>query len=119
MAIEGLYTSTGEDATVRLFVSSTFRDMDAGCEELIKRVFPKLRRLCKGRGLAWTDVQSPTEEQVERGELLPTCFAEIRTLSAIFHRVARRTIRVDSEASFPKPLSTATLGSLITQQPAL
>ena len=32
---------------VRVFVSSTFRDMFAEREELIRRVFPRLRKVCE------------------------------------------------------------------------
>ena len=38
--------------SVRVFVSSTFRDMQAEREELVKRVFPQIRRLCEQRGVA-------------------------------------------------------------------
>src|SRR5215510_2236828 len=41
---------------VRLFVSSTFRDMQREREELIKRVFPEIRILCHKRGLIWSEV---------------------------------------------------------------
>lgn len=45
----------GERA-IRIFVSSTFRDMQAEREELVKRVFPQVRRLCELRGVAWSEV---------------------------------------------------------------
>ena len=32
---------------VRVFISSTFRDMQAERDELVKRVFPQLRKLCE------------------------------------------------------------------------
>jgi len=35
---------------IRVFVSSTFADMHAEREELVKRVFPELRKLCEARG---------------------------------------------------------------------
>lgn len=69
-----------QDRAIRVFVSSTFRDMREEREALIKRVFPQLRKLCNERGVAFTDVDlrwGITEEQAERGEVLPTCFAEI------------------------------------------
>jgi hypothetical protein len=37
---------------VRVFVSSTFRDMQTERDELVKRVFPGLRMLCVVR---WDD----------------------------------------------------------------
>ena len=66
--------------TVRVFISSTFRDMHAEREELVKRVFPQLRKLCEERGVGWTEVDlrwGVTEEQAQRGEVLPICLAEI------------------------------------------
>jgi len=41
---------------LRVFVSSTFRDMAAEREELAKRVFPKIRRLCESRDLLFTEI---------------------------------------------------------------
>jgi tetratricopeptide (TPR) repeat protein len=61
-------------------VSSTFRDMQAEREELVKRVFPRLRRLCEERGVAWSEVDlrwGVTDEQKAEGAVLPICLAEI------------------------------------------
>ncbi len=41
-----------EQRVIRVFVSSTFRDMQAERDELVLRVFPQLRRLCEERGVA-------------------------------------------------------------------
>jgi hypothetical protein len=65
---------------VRVFVSSTFRDMQAEREELIKRIFPQVRRLCEARGVAWAEVDlrwGVTDEQKAEGAVLPICLAEI------------------------------------------
>ena len=35
----------------RAFLSSTFRDMQEEREELVKQIFPQLRRLCQSRGV--------------------------------------------------------------------
>src|SRR6476661_10942703 len=66
--------------SVRVFVSSTFRDMQAERDELIKRVFPAIRRLCQQRGVAWSEVDlrwGVTDEQKAEGDVLPICLAEI------------------------------------------
>ena len=42
--------------SIRVFVSSTFRDMQEERDELIKRVCPQLRQLCESRGVAWSEV---------------------------------------------------------------
>lgn len=65
---------------VRVFISSTFRDMQEERDILIKKVFPELRRRCRERGVEFVEVDlrwGVTEEQTERGEVLPICLAEI------------------------------------------
>jgi nephrocystin-3 len=65
---------------IRVFISSTFRDLQEEREELVKHVFPKLRKLCEERGVAWREVDlrwGVTEERAERGDVLRVCFAEI------------------------------------------
>ena len=72
---------------VRVFVSSTFRDMYDEREELTKYVFPELRRRCKERRVEFVDVDlrwGVTEEQAERGEALPICLAEIHKTRPYF-----------------------------------
>jgi len=48
---------------IRVSVSSTFRDMQFERDELVKRVFPRLRKICENEGLRgakWTfDGASP------------------------------------------------------------
>lgn len=68
------------DRLVRAFISSTFRDMQAERDVLVKRVFPELRRICRARGVEFVEVDlrwGITREQSERGEVLPVCLAEI------------------------------------------
>ncbi|MEJ7831657.1 MAG: tetratricopeptide repeat protein [Nocardioides sp.] len=65
---------------IRVFVSSTFRDMQPEREELVKRVFPQVRRLCEQRGVAWSEVDlrwGVSDEQKAEGAVLPICLAEI------------------------------------------
>lgn len=66
--------------SIRVFVSSTFRDMQAEREELVKQVFPQLRRMCESRGVTWSEVDlrwGVTDEQKAEGAVLPICLAEI------------------------------------------
>ncbi len=66
--------------SIRVFISSTFRDMQAEREELVKRVFPELRRRCEERGVAWSEVDlrwGVTDEEKAEGAVLPICLAEI------------------------------------------
>jgi hypothetical protein len=41
---------------IRVFISSTFRDMQEEREALVKQIFPLLRRLCESRGVTWGEV---------------------------------------------------------------
>jgi len=72
---------------IRVFVSSTFRDMQAERDELVKRTFPQLRRLCEQRGVAWSEVDlrwGVTDEQAAEGAVLPICLAEIERTRPYF-----------------------------------
>jgi hypothetical protein len=72
---------------LRVFVSSTFKDMQAERDELVKRVFPALRELCDARGVAWAEVDlrwGITDEQVAEGRVLPICLEEIRNCRPYF-----------------------------------
>jgi len=72
---------------IRVFVSSTFRDMVEEREQLAKRVFPALRKLCESRGVVWGEVDlrwGITEEQSQRGEVLPICLDEIHRCRPYF-----------------------------------
>ena len=65
---------------IRVFVSSTFRDMQDEREELVKRIFPAIRHLCEQRGVAFSEVDlrwGVTDEQKAEGAVLPICLAEI------------------------------------------
>jgi hypothetical protein len=68
-----------ENRVIRVFVSSTFRDMQAERDHLVKFIFPQLRKLCEQRGVTWGEVDlrwGVTQEQAERGEVLPLCLAQ-------------------------------------------
>lgn len=72
--------SDGGATLIRVFVSSNYRDMGADRDELMKRTFPSLRRLCASRGVTWDAVDlrwGITDEQKAEGQVLPICLAEI------------------------------------------
>jgi tetratricopeptide (TPR) repeat protein len=72
---------------IRVFVSSTFRDMQAEREELIKRIFPQLRKICETRGVTWGEVDlrwGVSDEQKAEGEVLPICLDEVRRCRPYF-----------------------------------
>jgi hypothetical protein len=73
--------------SVRLFLSSTFLDMQEEREELIRRVFPTLRELCEARGVNWGEVDlrwGVTREEAEEGLALPICLAEVDNCRPFF-----------------------------------
>ena len=72
--------SINTSRTVRIFISSTFRDFAGERDELVKKVFPELRRRCKARFVELLEVDlrwGVTEEQSRRGETLRICLQEI------------------------------------------
>ena len=68
---------------IRVFVSSTFVDMNEEREELVKRIFPQLRRLCEQRGVTWGEVDLRWGVTDER-KVLPVCFEEIKRCKPFF-----------------------------------
>jgi tetratricopeptide (TPR) repeat protein len=76
-----------EQREVRVFISSTFRDMQEERDELVKRIFPQLRKLCESRGVTWREVDlrwGITDEQTAEGKVLPICLAEIKGCRPFF-----------------------------------
>ena len=72
---------------IRVFVSSTFRDMQAERDELVKFIFPQLRKLCEQRGVTWGYIDlrwGITEKQQKEGEVLPICLKEIQRCRPYF-----------------------------------
>ncbi len=65
---------------LRVFISSTFRDLHDEREHLVKKIFPEIRALCRNRGVTFTDVDlrwGLTDEQAAHGTVIRTCLDEI------------------------------------------
>src|SRR3989337_3122091 len=80
-------TPKTQERVIRVFGSSTFRDMFAERDELVKRIFPRLRRLCEERSVTWGEVDlrwGITEEEKAEGKVLPICLAEIQRTRPYF-----------------------------------
>ena len=61
---------------IRVFISSTFRDMKEERDYLVKLIFPELRKLCEQRGVVWGEVDlrwGVTDEQKAEGKVLLLC----------------------------------------------
>ena len=72
---------------IRVFISSTFRDMQAERDYLVKFIFPELRKLCESRGVTWGEVDlrwGVTDEQKAEGKVLPICLEEIKRCRPYF-----------------------------------
>lgn len=73
--------------TVRVFISSTFRDMHSERDWLVKVVFPELRERMAKRNLYLVDVDlrwGVTEEEAEHGKVLEVCLDEIERCRPFF-----------------------------------
>ena len=70
---------------IRVFVSSTFRDMKEDRDHLVKFIFPQLRKLCEARGVTWGEVDLrwgiPDED---KSEIVPLCLEEVRRCRPYF-----------------------------------
>ncbi len=65
---------------LRVFISSTFRDLQEEREHLVKKIFPEIRALCRERGITFTEVDlrwGLTEEDAALGRIIRTCLEEI------------------------------------------
>ena len=71
---------TTQSRTVRVFLSSTFRDFTEERDLLVRTIFPELRRKCRERQVELVDVDlrwGITEEEAQNGSVLSICLAEI------------------------------------------
>lgn len=76
-----------ENRQIRVFISSTFRDMQEERDILIKIIFPQLRKICEERSVTWTEVDlrwGITTEQAAEGKVLPLCLEEIHRCRPYF-----------------------------------
>lgn len=65
---------------IRVFLSSTFKDMEAERNYLIKTVFPRVRSECFRRQVGFTEIDlrwGVTEEESKNGATVEICLAEI------------------------------------------
>jgi len=75
------------DRVVRVFISSTFKDMVEDRNELMTQTWPALRRLCRARAVEFVEVDlrwGITEEQSQRKETVQYCLAEIKRCRPYF-----------------------------------
>ena len=108
---------------IRVFISSTFRDMHAERDELVKRIFPQVRKLCERRGVAWAEVDlrwGVTDEQKAEGEILAVCLAEIQNCRPFFigllgERYGWVPAEIPSNLTEVEPWLSGRLGCSVTE----
>ncbi len=71
---------------LRLFISSTFVDMDAE-RNALTRIFPQISELCRQRGVEFVPLDlrwGITEEEAKEGRVIETCLREIEDSRPFF-----------------------------------
>ena len=75
------------DREIRVFISSTFRDMHAERDYLVSHVFPVIRRTCRERQVEFTEIDlrwGVTKEEAEQGKVVRICLEEINRCRPYF-----------------------------------
>jgi tetratricopeptide (TPR) repeat protein len=78
---------TLENRQIRIFLSSTFRDMQAERGYLVTRVFPALRRYCEERDVSIFELDlrwGISEEEAKQGKVFDICLKEVRKTQPFF-----------------------------------
>ena len=96
-----------ENRQIRVFISSTFQDMQNERDYLMKRTFPKLRKLAAERDVTLTELDlrwGITEEEAKSGKVLEICLREIENsipffIGIIGNRYGWRPTREEIERS--------------------
>jgi tetratricopeptide (TPR) repeat protein len=76
-----------ENRQIRIFLSSTFRDMQAERTYLVTRVFPALRRYCEERDVSIFELDlrwGISEEEAKQGKVFDICLKEVRKTKPFF-----------------------------------
>ena len=82
-----LSNNQDRERVVRVFISSTFKDMIADRDELMAQTWPALRSLCRGLSVEFVEVDlrwGITEEQSQRKETVQYCLDEIKRCRPYF-----------------------------------
>ena len=73
-------TTAPTSREIRVFLSSTFRDMETERTYLVKQVFPQVRAACLARQVGFTEIDlrwGVTEEESKNGATVEICLKEI------------------------------------------
>jgi len=69
-----------ENRAIRVFISSTFRDMMDERDHLMKVTFPEIRKYCRERNVEFTEIDlrwGVTDEEAKEGKVIKICLDEI------------------------------------------
>lgn len=75
-----MQNDTSTTREIRVFLSSTFKDMQTERHYLLTRVFPEVRDACERRGVGFTEIDlrwGITEQEAEKGTTVAVCLNEI------------------------------------------
>ena len=104
-----------DNRRIRVFVSSTFRDMVEERDELMTHTWPEMRRFCRDRQVEFVEVDlrwGIAEEQSTRKETLKLCLNEIRACRPYF-------VGILGERYGWTPTNDAFTADLVEEQPWL
>jgi hypothetical protein len=76
-----------ENRQIRVFISSTFRDMQTERDYLVAKVFPALRRYCAERDVSLFELDlrwGISEEESKQGKVVDICLKEIQNTTPFF-----------------------------------
>lgn len=116
-----------KNRAMRIFISSTFSDMQEERDELLKFTFPELRKICQERGVVWGEVDlrwGITDELVAEGQVLPICLEEIARCRPYFigilgERYGYVMDEIDPELYDQEPWLKDQMGHSITEMEIL
>lgn len=72
--------NTIDSRNIRVFISSTFRDMEEERNELVSKVFPLLRKMAKERQVTLSEIDlrwGITEKESQESKVVQICLEEI------------------------------------------
>ncbi|AEF82973.1 tetratricopeptide repeat protein [Leadbettera azotonutricia] len=80
-------TNQIEERQIRVFISSTFRDMQAERDYLVMKIFPSIRRYCEERDISFLELDlrwGISEEESKQGKVVDICLKEIEKTTPFF-----------------------------------
>eukprot|EP00741_Cyanophora_paradoxa_P005506 tig00000889_g5338.t1 len=97
-----------DDRTIRVFLSSTFKDMEGERNEIFRSAFPRVQRLCAARGLhlVFVDLRwGISEEESRQGQVILACLRELQR-STYFVSFLKRRYGWHAAPGTPDPSSS-------------